>query len=247
MRPLKTRAANLVAWTLYAAALAGCGGSKLVMTGPATPPAEPVGLMVVDASEPSFGRELSQQLASHGYSMLDNSKTASLLSRLGRSGYPVEEPESMAALKSCLVDAVLTVRSDAASSVGFGGGSLLDKVKLRVLKTSSGEAIAGMDWTNSWGGMPGSPADGMMRKSAAAAARELAAALAARLGQPGPRSALKCPERSFAVASRARPAAAPRVSSDVDTPRYTSQPRPDDFAIVVGIENYSRLPAASHA
>ncbi|MDD5629971.1 MAG: caspase family protein [Elusimicrobia bacterium] len=54
-------------------------------------------------------------------------------------------------------------------------------------------------------------------------------------------------KRSAPVASRARPTAAPRVSSDVDTPRYTSQPRPDDFAIVVGIENYSRLPAASHA
>ncbi len=52
--------------------------------------------------------------------------------------------------------------------------------------------------------------------------------------------------RSAAVAAYPAPSA-PRVSSDVDSPRYTSPARPDDFAVVVGIENYSRLPAASHA
>ena len=35
--------------------------------------------------------------------------------------------------------------------------------------------------------------------------------------------------------------------SDVDTPSYAAAARPDDFALVVGIENYSHLPAASHA
>ena len=247
---MRTRALSLVFWTCCGAALAGCGGSRLVMTGPAAP-AEPVGLMAVESSEPGFGRELSQQLASLGYHVVDTSKTSSLLSRLGRGGYPVDEPETLSALKSCLVDAVLTARTDAAASVGFGGGALLDKVQLRLIKTASGETVAGMDWTNSWGGMPGSPADGMMRKSAPAAARELAAALARRLGQPGPRSELKCPDRApaapvYAQAPYAAPAA-PRVTSDVDAPRYASAPRPDDFAVVVGIESYSRLPAASHA
>jgi len=245
---MKTRILNLAVWTLCAAALSGCGGSKLVMTGAATAP-EPVGLMALESSEPTFGRELSQQLSALGYNVIDNSKTASLLHRLGRRGYPVEESETLAALRSCLVDAVLTARTDAAAAMGFNMGStLLDKVQLRLIKTSSGETVAGMDWTNSWGGMPGSPADGMMRKSTPAAARELAAALAQRLGPPGPRTTLKCPERAPASpALAAAVPAAPRITSDVDAPRYSSPPRPEDFAVVVGIENYSRLPAASHA
>ncbi|MBI5241699.1 MAG: caspase family protein, partial [Elusimicrobia bacterium] len=52
------------------------------------------------------------------------------------------------------------------------------------------------------------------------------------------------PAAPVAVASAP---AAPRITSDVDAPRYASAPRPEDFAVVVGIENYSRLPAASHA
>ena len=54
------------------------------------------------------------------------------------------------------------------------------------------------------------------------------------------------PPPAYAQTPYAAPAA-PRATSDVDAPRYASAPRPDDFAVVVGIEGYSRLPAASHA
>lgn len=37
------------------------------------------------------------------------------------------------------------------------------------------------------------------------------------------------------------------VASDVDAPGYSSKPRPVDFAVVVGIEDYPHLPKASHA
>ncbi len=51
-----------------------------------------------------------------------------------------------------------------------------------------------------------------------------------------------------AVASAEKPAAKPAaVRSDVDEPRRRFPERPDDFALVVGIEKYSDLPDASFA
>lgn len=43
------------------------------------------------------------------------------------------------------------------------------------------------------------------------------------------------------------PAPASPAASDVDAPGYSSAPRPDDFAVVVGIEDYPNLPKAKHA
>ena len=37
-------------------------------------------------------------------------------------------------------------------------------VKVRIISTSTGKEIGGLDWQNSWAGMPGSPADYVNRK-----------------------------------------------------------------------------------
>lgn len=54
------------------------------------------------------------------------------------------------------------------------------------------------------------------------------------------------------VAESPAPAAAPAprpaaVSADVDAPTHRAASRPDDFALVIGIEKYSRLPEARYA
>ncbi|TBR16740.1 hypothetical protein EPO15_18635 [bacterium] len=55
------------------------------------------------------------------------------------------------------------------------------------------------------------------------------------------------------VGGAAAPAAAPeaprppRPSSSVDVPRYSSPERPDDLAVVIGVEDYSDLPRAAFA
>lgn len=55
--------------------------------------------------------------------------------------------------------------------------------------------------------------------------------------------------RSGAPAAAAAPAApaAPARASAVDRPSYRFPPRPDDFAVVVGIESYDGLPPAQYA
>lgn len=50
-----------------------------------------------------------------------------------------------------------------------------------------------------------------------------------------------------AKAAAPAPKAAAAPSSDVDAPRYKKGSRPDDFAVVIGIDGYSELPSATYA
>jgi hypothetical protein len=54
------------------------------------------------------------------------------------------------------------------------------------------------------------------------------------------------PQISPAPAPAAAPPA-PALRSDIDTPNYSSKPRPNDFAVVIGIDGYKNLPGASFA
>jgi hypothetical protein len=58
-------------------------------------------------------------------------------------------------------------------------------VAVTVNSTRTSGMIGGINWKNSWGGMPGSPADMVMRKGLNEAAHEIAKALAKQLGPAG--------------------------------------------------------------
>jgi hypothetical protein len=93
----------------------------------------------------------------------------------------VPAPQELAALREEGVEAVLSV-----SSTGSGiGGPRMRHVKVRVTSTRTSTMIGEIDWNNSWGGMPGSPADAIMRKGPAEAAPEIAEALTKLLGSLG--------------------------------------------------------------
>ncbi|MFH1724639.1 MAG: caspase family protein [Elusimicrobiota bacterium] len=56
------------------------------------------------------------------------------------------------------------------------------------------------------------------------------------------------PRRASSVpAGGPLPAAAGKIHSDIDTPGYRSPERPDDFAVVIGIDGYEGLPRARFA
>lgn len=84
------------------------------------------------------------------------------------------------------------------------------------------------------------PALGRHRSDAARRHPELVALIEERAAGPA------APRAASAAAAPALPA--PRaISSDVDAPARRGAPRPDDFALVIGIETYSRLPEAAFA
>lgn len=69
--------------------------------------------------------------------------------------------------------------------------------------------------------------------------------LAAKLGEE--RRLAPKREAAPAFSEGPPPSATARRSSDVDSPRYRAAERPQDFAVIVGIEKYSDLPDASYA
>lgn len=108
----------------------------------------------------------------------------------------------------------------------------LDGEKLDTLK-ARGKAAA----FSSWG------AGGLLRSAEKKVIRRLEPALEG--SQALIAFARTRPETPVAAA-RARPAA--RLHSDVDIPRYSLAERPDDFALVIGVEDYlSGLPPAQFA
>jgi hypothetical protein len=85
----------------------------------------------------------------------------------------------------------------------------------------------------------GRPGRAAHRRMALRAARHQAARPVVVVAAPPPAPAPVAP-----AAPAPKPAA---LASDVDEPRYSSAERPDDFAVVIGIESYEKLPKASHA
>jgi len=144
-----------------------------------------------------------------------------------------------------------------------------------VTGTKAGEPLASFTWTNSWSGMPGSPSDSMVRLSLPDAARRVAQTVIQQLGAPGPRgtvfmddliAARKARNADRGTASSGLSAAdiariakavqgsAPQEPAAPDAglppspaPNFQSPERPDDLAIVVGVETYSDIPKAAYA
>jgi hypothetical protein len=170
-------------------AVAGCGGSSVLqIKAPEYVEHSARSLAVAPSiafSDDLFGDDSTRladavgvELAKHGYSVIDAKGTMAVLAKYDIP--PVDDltPKALEFLGRNGVDAVLSVKSSSASM----GGPGMRHVKATLTSTSTGKEIGEIDWNNSWGGMPGSPADYTMRKGPADAAREIADALAKLLG-----------------------------------------------------------------
>lgn len=243
-----------------------CGGSKLVVNGEPTPPKTPLRLIAMVANPDEFNRPFVETLSKRGYGVLNESKTQSLLEKLNLETSNPTDAASLTALKGRNIDAVmkLVVETTPARASGMTG-DLLDKVRVTVTGTGAGELLASIDWTNAWGGLPGSPLDYGQRLNAANAAREVALALTRQLGPPGPKASVRMDDLiatrpalpaahgnldddayNRMRASAALPPEKKPTSSDVDAPSRRGDERPNDFALVIGIEDYQSLPKADY-
>ncbi len=111
------------------------------------------------------------ELSNKGYEVIDASATSKLLARLNMNELEIANPQMLGKLKEKGIDAYLTVK-------GVGGyDGNVTSATARVTSTHSQKIIAGIIWQNAWGGAPGSPADGIMRKRLVGAAQEIAEAL----------------------------------------------------------------------
>jgi hypothetical protein len=165
--------------------IAGCAGSKSVETKASDYVAHSVRTLAIAPSDDLFIKDSGQLadmigagLTIQGYSVVDEKATIALLAKYNISSVDVLAPQALAALAKEGVDAVMSVTSKSADI----GGPTMRYVKATVTSVRTSKEIGQIDWTNSWGGMPGSPADHMARKNPAAAAKEIVAALVKLLG-----------------------------------------------------------------
>jgi len=167
-------------------ALAGCGGSKIATvkgngarggkTIAVSPPQSPDSLI---NSGSELADAIGTELAARGFVVLDIAATAARLRKYDiPSGYALTK-QGLSTLRKENVDSVLTVSSTAT----VAGGPSMRHVQARLTSTATAEEIGGVNWDNSWGGMPGSPADFTMRKDVATAAKEIASELVKLLGE----------------------------------------------------------------
>lgn len=116
---------------------------------------------------------IGAELAARGFVVLDIATTAARLKKYDLPPTYALTKQGLSTLRKENVDSVLAV----SSTVSAIGGPSMRHVKARLTSTATTEEIGGVDWDNSWGGMPGSPADFTIRKDSTTAAKEIASEL----------------------------------------------------------------------
>lgn len=203
---------------IAAATACACGGSTLLVDGGAPKLEGPLRAITTTSNRPAFADALAARLGARGYSVLDAGASAAVVSAAsGRNVAagtidPAQDPDALARLRALQVDLVMAVDVRmVVANLGFGRTrELLDAVNVTIYPTSTPGPAGGFHWKNSWGGMPGSPADALSRRSEPQAAEELAAVAAKLLGPPGPRVVVA---PGAAVRERAKPAPPAPVES----------------------------------
>jgi hypothetical protein len=164
---------------IVAAALAvtGCSGSQVSSLPVAAAPSHPVRAIAMAPSGGLLADAVAVELSNRGYTVIDGADTSRMLVRLNLTEVEIAQPEGLARLRAQGLDAVLSVRAAA----GYDGQP--QSAAARVNSTHTGRVLAGVNWQNGWGGMPGSPADRTMRSGLVNAARQIVDAITPNLRQ----------------------------------------------------------------
>ena len=156
-----------------ALAIAGCAGSSSVESRDPGFVEHSIRTIAIEPPDDLFddgrlAQSIGVQLAKRGYSVNDAPQTRALLEKANVKALDILAPDGLAALRKNGVDGVLSINAAPASM----GGPPMRYVKVRIISTSTGKEIGGLDWQNSWAGMPGSPADYVNRKGVNRRARK---------------------------------------------------------------------------
>lgn len=158
-----------------AALLVACASSQVSMHSVGSKPAHQIQAIAMAPGGGLLADAVAVELANRGFTVIDPAATSNLLVRLNLTEIEIARPAGLAKLKDQGVDAYLVVRAAA----GWDGRP--ESASARMNSTQTGQVLAGVTWQNGWGGMPGSPADRVMRRNLTDAANEIANALAQRV------------------------------------------------------------------
>lgn len=175
---MKPRATPLLRLAACAAALTGCHTVSSIEQPPLAPSAVPITTVAVTPPSGAFGNAVAEQLAKRGTRITYTDGSRALLGALGLSDSSLLGDASRDALRQHGIDAVLTL----VAWYGTGDGKP-DSAQVRVVSTSSGSDVAGVNWANGRGDQ-GSLQNETMRVSPSAAALVMGEEINKQLREP---------------------------------------------------------------
>lgn len=153
--------------------LVGCSSAKVtsINVSPSTI-THKVNSIAIAPNGGLIGEAVSIQLSNLGFEVVDPGSLKSVLARANLSEYEVSSSVGLEVLKEKGIDAYLVVKGARSYD------NQLESVSARVTSTHTGQIISGVSWQNGYGGVPGSPADRVMRQGLAEAAQTIATEIA---------------------------------------------------------------------
>lgn len=221
--------------------LAGCGTAPVAKPSPAEPEPEPLNLCVLVVSDERGGAfdAFKAEQGDNVWEIGSPQETGGcdVVVRLSQNSGPEDQGSASAVAVSAHSQALLTQ----ASAVDAPENPATDQVAQSLLAALS----------------PGNPlytqvdAEREKYRSEHPAEPETAPSASAASGGLSKEDIHAIVKQAVAQAQEGRAsteaAPEPQIQSDVDTPTYSLAPSDQRFAVVVGIENYADLPAASYA
>lgn len=156
----------------------GCSGVNVVPKGGKGPgPRTPLARIAVLPGAEEVGDAVASSLADRGHDVLAPQQTLDLMQRSGIPYGKMLRSSYLSAFKAQGVDAY--VHLDVKYHPETNEVATVD---VRVTETDDGALIKSFTWYNSWGGMRGSIADAIMRKSRSGTGAHIGKTLAPMLG-----------------------------------------------------------------
>ena len=168
--------ANLIFLFFGLVLFVGCSGSKMSVVQPNNISSRTVNRIAIAPDSGVLGDAIGLELFNRGLTVVDTNEAVAIVGRVGLQTFEVTTKEGFTILRENGIDAVLVVKSVAATD------GTPESASVRLTDTENGNIIVGITWQNGYGGMRGSVADRTMRKNLSQAANEIAKELVRRLG-----------------------------------------------------------------
>ncbi|MFT3735541.1 MAG: hypothetical protein QM776_11030 [Rhodocyclaceae bacterium] len=151
-------------WSLLM--LTGCASSSVSLNQVPSHSRHAVNKIAISTLSDPVGEAVGSDLIRRGMMVVRSWELKDIMQRLRIQDKDLDHAESLALLKAEGIDAVLSAK------VVGGRIDNPNSITTLVRSTHSGQYLADIEWSNAFAGMPGSPADMLMRKRLGDGVRE---------------------------------------------------------------------------
>lgn len=146
--------------------LSGCASSSMSRADVPARLQHAVARVAILPSSGQIGDAIGAALIKQDMRVIRSWELSELMARLNIKEAEIDKPGNLALLKAEGIDVLLSAQS-------IGALDHPDSVTALLRSTHTGQYVADLTWRNAFGGLPGSPADMIMRKPLSSAVSEM--------------------------------------------------------------------------